>query len=266
MRLRLGTRRSALALAQAQTAAQHFDCEVEIVEIGSAADDKPTVPIHELGGREAFTSRLTNAVTTGEVDAAVHSLKDLAPAETTVVPLERSDPADCLVGASTLEELRPGATIGTSSERRRLQLLGVRPDLTTVAMRGNVGTRVARVGDSVDAVILAVAGLTRLGLEYGTRLDPEVFVPAPGQGTIAIEFTDPKVGDVLHGRDPVLEQTTRLERDAAIVLGGSCDNAVGAWSPEPSQLVVWTPGTGARMLTGSWDRIEAELGRISSEQ
>ncbi|MBX6377192.1 MAG: hydroxymethylbilane synthase, partial [Clostridia bacterium] len=199
-RVRMGTRGSRLALAQAQRVAAAL-CRrwpglvVETVVIRTRGD--VTVrPLGELGGDGLFTRAIEEALLEGRVDLAVHSAKDLPTrlAGGCVVAAwpERASVADVLVSrtGAGLAELPPGARVGTSSPRRAALLRELRPDLAVVPLRGNVETRLRRVEEGeVDAAVLAEAGLVRLGLETcrTQRLDPAVFVPAAGQGALAVE-------------------------------------------------------------------------------
>ncbi|MBM7051079.1 hydroxymethylbilane synthase [Rothia sp. ZJ1223] len=216
----LGTRGSALAMAQSgmagQRVAQAGGFEVELVTVKTEGDVL-TGPLSQMGGTGVFAATLRTRVLDGTVDFAVHSLKDLPTAQAEGLSIaaipEREDPRDALCARDnlTLSQLPEGARVGTGSPRRAAQLLAARPDLTIVDIRGNVGTRLARVaglekygvnghgiygtktmatatGDC-DAVILAASGLKRLGLEkvITEYLDPLTFLPAPGQGALALE-------------------------------------------------------------------------------
>ena len=198
MTLRLGTRGSALALAQSRLVADAIATTtgdaVELVEIETDGD-RSTAPVPELGVG-VFVSALRDALAAKEIDIAVHSYKDLptAPVEgltIAAVPL-REDPRDVIVirGGGTLASLEPGARIGTGSARRAAQLRALGRDYECVPMRGNVDTRLRKLAaGEVDAVVLAAAGLRRLGraVEISQVLDPEVMLPAPAQGALAVE-------------------------------------------------------------------------------
>jgi hydroxymethylbilane synthase len=200
--IRLGTRRSALALAQAHAVAAQLrtlGAEVEMVPMRSEGDRLLEVPLAAVGGKGLFVREIEEALLEGVIDGAVHSLKDL-PAElpaglVLAAFTEREDPRDVLVSRSgvSLEGLPPGAVIGTSSPRRRALARALRPDLVVEPIRGNVDTRVRKLERGPwDAVILAAAGLRRLGLEleHTRPLDPAVFVPAVGQGILTVEVRD----------------------------------------------------------------------------
>ena len=227
MALRLGTRGSKLALAQAElVAAAIGDAEVVVVKTDDAA----------LGDKSRFVRGIEQALLGGEVDLAVHSAKDL-PAEmpeglAIAGVMAREDPADAWIGAAgSLEDVPEGATVGTSSLRRRAQLLAHRPDLEIAELRGNVDTRLAKASE-LGGIVLAVAGLRRLGLEsqVAFRFDTEVMTPAPGQGAIALQSrTDD--GEARRAAaavtEPLAFSAFNAERAAVEALGASCDTPVG---------------------------------------
>ncbi|TNF29521.1 MAG: hydroxymethylbilane synthase, partial [Deltaproteobacteria bacterium] len=244
VKLKIGTRGSKLALWQTnhfknQLEAAHAGLECEIVIIKTRGDAIQDRPLSEVGGKGLFVKELEEALLDGRVDLAVHSMKDM-PAELPeglilgCVP-ERVDPRDAWVrpaGAAplSLDELPEGATVGTSSLRRAAQLLARRPDLNIIPLRGNVDTRLRKLDEGVDgleAIILACAGLTRLGLEarITAPLDVDVMLPAVGQGALAIESreADPIVGPVLAAlHDPTTAAATRAERAFLAAIEGSC--------------------------------------------
>jgi len=227
--LRLGTRRSALAMAQSQWVADRIEAAaaaagqpvtVRLVEI-TTDGDVSTAPLSSFGGVGVFVSRLREALLSGAVDIAVHSLKDLptAPAAGLVlagVPL-REDPRDVLVARDglTVGELPAGSLVGTGSPRRAAQLRALGLGLEVVDIRGNVDSRLKLVGTEVDAVVLALAGLLRLGRqdEATQLLDPLLMLPAPGQGALALECRDPADSADPEGR-LIFESLNRLD-DAA---------------------------------------------------
>ena len=197
MRLRLATRGSTLAWTQSGTVADALRAlghDVELVKV-TTHGDVTTAPLASLGGAGVFVGAVRAAVLAGDADLAVHSYKDLptAPAEGLVLAAvpPREDPADALCARDGLDlaQLPPGALVGTGSPRRAALVLARRPDVRVVAIRGNVETRLARTRDDLDAVLLAAAGLRRLGLEAAIteRLDPDDFLPAPAQGALAVE-------------------------------------------------------------------------------
>ncbi|HEX2196335.1 MAG TPA: hydroxymethylbilane synthase [Actinomycetota bacterium] len=196
MNLVVASRGSALALRQSEGVAQalrgaHPGLEVEVVPVETRGD-RDRRPFGAIGGKGLFVAEVERAVVEGEADLAVHSAKDLTAelAEGCAifcVP-ERAPAHDVVVGTSDLGELPPGAVVGTSSMRRRALLAEGRPDLEVTELRGNLDTRLRKVeAGEVDAAILAAAGLVRLGAAAGSPIDPERWVPAPGQGALAIE-------------------------------------------------------------------------------
>ncbi len=200
--LRLATRGSRLARWQtdhviAQLDEHHTDLATEIVEIATTGDIIKDVPLSQVGSSAFFTREIEVSLLDGEVDVAVHSLKDLAakdvPGLRIAAVLVREDPRDALVsrGAPSLDALASGARVGTSSVRRKALLTSIRPDLELLELRGNVPTRVRKLDEGgYDAIVLAVAGLERLGMgdRITERLDLETFVPAAGQGAIALQI------------------------------------------------------------------------------
>jgi hydroxymethylbilane synthase len=243
--LRLGTRRSALALAQSQLVAEAITAttgaEVTLVPI-TTHGDVTRDSLASIGGTGVFVSALRDALLLGEIDLAVHSLKDLPTApvadlELVAVP-ERADPRDALVArdSMTLQTLPPGAKVGTGSPRRAAQLKTMRPDLDVVDIRGNVDTRIGLVDSgAVDAVVLAKAGLQRLGrLDVVTEtLDPTVMLPAPGQGALAVEVVSHAAGDDRHALlrqldDPATRAAVTAERAVLAELDAGCSAPVGA--------------------------------------
>ncbi len=241
--LRLGTRRSALARTQSQQVADAITAAtgraVDLVEITTQGDvDRGALAA--MGGAGVFVGALREALLRGDVDVAVHSLKDLptAPADglaLAAVP-RREDPRDALVARDglTLGELPAGATIGTGSPRRAAQLRALGLDLDVVAVRGNVDTRLGLVADgSLDAVVLARAGLLRLGRadEATEVLDPLQMLPAPGQGALAVECrsADAAALDALTPLDDAAARAaTVAERSLLAALEAGCSAPVGA--------------------------------------
>ena len=237
--LRLGTRGSALARAQtAQVAARLQELNpglvVEEVIVRTRGDAMLGSPIHELGGKGLFVKEIEDALLGGEIDAAVHSLKDL-PSELpeglilASIP-EREEPWDALVsrGGESIRGLAPGSRIGTSSLRRIAQIRRYRSDLEIVELRGNVDTRLEKVAaGEADAAVLALAGLKRLGLEERATesLAPELMLPAAGQGALAIETrADDAATRRLMERleHPVTKQAVMAERAVMARLEGGC--------------------------------------------
>jgi hydroxymethylbilane synthase len=238
--LRLGTRRSPLALAQAEEArdcllAAHPGLAVELVPVTASGDKVLDRPLADIGGKALWTKELDHWLLSGEIDLAVHSAKDvetLRPAEIALAAvLPREDVADVLVGAASLADLPPGARIGTSAPRRAAQLLHHRPDCRVVGIRGNVATRLAKLAaGEADATLLARAGLNRLGqAEVGVALDPAQWLPAPGQGAIAIECRadDAATRALLAAINHAPSMAALLaERALLAALGGNCHSAV----------------------------------------
>ena len=243
--LRIGTRASKLALWQAQQVAGLLRAQpgappVELVHIRTAGDAQSSLPLWQVGGRAFFTREIDQALLEQRVDVAVHSLKDLAtqlePGLTLAATLERADPRDALVSGSgaRLAELPRGARIGTSSLRRRAFLKRARPDAQLLELRGNVPTRIERLkqGD-YDAIVLAAAGLARLGLEahITERLAPESFPPAVSQGVIGVcaRADDAATLRWLAGLDD-LEARLAVSAERALLrrLEGGCQVPLGA--------------------------------------
>ena len=244
--LRIATRKSALALWQAEHVAAllrdtHPGLRVELVPMTTRGDEIVDRPLATIGGKGLFLKELEVAMLEGRADLAVHSLKDV-PAdleEGFAMPaiLPRADAADAFVSSRypDLAALPQGACVGTSSLRRQAQLRALRPDLRLCDLRGNVGTRLAKLdaGD-YDAIVLACAGLERLGLasRIRSRLAPPEWLPAAGQAAIAIEARadQPAVLALLAALDdPDTHVTVSAERAMNRVLGGSCTVPVAAW-------------------------------------
>ncbi|MFB9377455.1 hydroxymethylbilane synthase [Kineococcus gynurae] len=250
--LRLGTRRSALARTQSDWTAELLRGNgwmVELVEI-TTHGDVSREPLAQIGGTGVFVSALRDALLAGEVDLAVHSLKDLptAPAEglTLAAVPGREDPRDVLVarGGLALAGLPSGARVGTGSPRRRALLLDLRPDLDVVAVRGNVDTRLRMVSEGdLDAVVLAAAGLARLGRsgEASELLDAAAVVPAPGQGALAVECRadDTALVAALQALDvPAARRAVAAERAVLARLEVGCSAPVGAHAVETAAGVL----------------------------
>jgi hydroxymethylbilane synthase len=224
--IRVGTRGSALALAQASWVGERLGTEYELVTITAAGP---------VGDKSRWVSELERALLEGDIDVAVHSAKDV-PAELPdglelVAFPEREDPRDAICGARGLNELGPGARVGTSSLRRAAQIRAVREDLEVVEVRGNVDTRLRKLAaGECDALVLAVAGLRRLGRGFDGVL--EELVPAAGQGALALEAPAGSLPDsVLAGvRDPDATACVLAEREVTRALGASCNTPVGAWA------------------------------------
>jgi hydroxymethylbilane synthase len=247
MPIRLATRGSALALAQAGLAADALrtsdaGIDVRVVEISTAGDRDRTTSLRTLGGQGIFVGAVREAVLDGAADIAVHSMKDmptaLAQGLTVAAVLERGDPRDALVARSgaALAELPAGARVGTSSSRRVALIRDLRPDLEVVDIRGNVDTRIAKVDDGTyDAAVLAAAGLARLGRDdrIAEVFDTNAFPPAPAQGVIALECRadDTETCALLAPIDHLSTHTAAdAERAVLGALGTGCDLGVGAFA------------------------------------
>lgn len=237
--LRLATRGSPLARAQAgfvADALRAHGVDAELVVVQTEGDRRANVPLAQLAGRGVFTKEVQTAVLEDRADVAVHSAKDLPPLSPPGLVLaavpERLDPADALVGAA-LGALAPGAIVATGAPRRRALLLAERPDLAVVPLRGNVHTRLDAVGrHGVEAIVVAVAALVRLGLEahVAERLDPERFVPQVGQGALALECRSdgPAAGVVAAIDRPDAHRCLLAERAFLAELGVGCELPGGA--------------------------------------
>jgi hydroxymethylbilane synthase len=242
--LRLGTRGSTLALWQAEHVKAEIGREaglpVEIVKIRTTGDKVLDVPLARVGGKGLFVKEIEEALLSGGIDLAVHSMKDVPtelPAGLAIVCVtKREDPRDAFLSVryARFEELPRGARVGTSSLRRRTQLLGARPDLDVRELRGNLATRIRKMEEGVyDAIVLAAAGLKRLGWEDRIRqcLPVELSLPAIGQGALGIEARegDARVAEAvasLSDRDTTL--CVRAERGFLDRLGGGCQVPVAA--------------------------------------
>jgi hydroxymethylbilane synthase len=242
--LRIGTRRSPLALAQAEMAAAAIraaygldEGAVVLVSMLSSGDKIQDRPLAEIGGKALWTKELERALIEDQIDIGVHSMKDVetvrAPQFTLSAMLPRADVRDRLVGAANVEALPLGAHIGTSSPRRAAQLTAMRPDLRISPIRGNVATRLAQIeaGD-FDATMLAAAGLDRLGMgDVGTSLTIETMLPASAQGAIGIDHLTARaelaafLGAV---NDEATFTAVMAERAFLEALGGNCHSPVAA--------------------------------------
>ncbi len=263
--MKLGTRGSQLARWQAEWVRDRLAAHgvrAEIVVIKTRGDAEVDRPLHELEGRGFFTKEIEDALLDGRIDVAVHSLKDLPttlPAGLALgaIPV-RHDPREALVNGRSLLELAAGTRVGTSSLRRIAQVRFLRPDLEVVPLRGNVPTRVRKVEthDGLDAALLAIAGLERLGLgAKGAVIDPLDVMPAPGQGALGIEIRDDdkstrKALQPLH--DPASAVAVTAERALLAALGGGCQAPVAAWVGSREQ------GAGSRL----YGRVTANDGSV----
>ena len=244
--VRVGTRGSRLALIQTELTLAvlheaHPDVRFEVVTVTTQGDANQTAPLAGMG-LGVFVKEIERRLETGEIDMAVHSLKDmptvLPPGKALGAVLERADPRDALVShlGKTLDDFPAGAKIGTSSPRRQAQIAERRPDLEIVPIRGNVDTRLRKAaGEECDGTVIAVAGLDRMGMsevitEY---LSPEEFVPPPGQGAMAVEIRadDERTAELVASADhaPTTAAVT-AERSFLEALGGGCQVPVGAYA------------------------------------
>jgi hydroxymethylbilane synthase len=228
--MRIGTRGSALALAQAAWVAERLGAGTELVTI-TTSGDRGTA----LGDKSRWVSELERALLEERIDVAVHSAKDV-PAELAddlelVAIPRRADPRDAICGAPSLDALAPGARVGTSSLRRAAQIRAARDDIEIVAVRGNVDTRLRKLADrQFDALVIALAGLQRLGREREAGGVLEGLVPAAGQGALALEARTGRLSpDLLAAvNDANAAACVAAERELTRALGASCNTPVGA--------------------------------------
>ena len=245
-RVTIGTRASKLAVIQAQSVlsalrAKNPDAQFELVKIATEGDLRPDVSLSQIAGQGVFVRALEKALLDNRIDIAVHSLKDVPvevpPGLCIAAVTERADPHDVLVSESgRLSELVPGARIGTGSQRRAVQLKALRSDLTVSNLRGNVETRVGKVrSGALDAVILAAAGIMRLGLEdtITEYLSLDDFLPPPGQGALGVEIRseDGTTAAMVTGVDhQPTRQGVSAERAFLAALGGGCQAPIAAFA------------------------------------
>jgi hydroxymethylbilane synthase len=259
MKLTFATRPSALARWQTrhviqllQAAWPGLECEEQV--IATTGDRVIDRPLPEIGGKGLFTSELENALLAGEVHAAVHSLKDLPVEDTAGIVVaaipERESAFDVLISTEgkTLSNLPEGARVGTCSLRRTAQALALRPDLNILPLRGNVDTRVRKVLDGeYDAIILAYAGVARLGLQahITETLPLNVMLPAPGQGALAVQCRADDLETVRYLsaiHDAVTAASVHAERAFLAALGGGCLLPVGAFAQKNNDQIILTGG------------------------
>jgi hydroxymethylbilane synthase len=268
--MRIGTRGSALALAQARAVAALLTAEAEIVEITTSGDRGA-----DVNDKSRWVSELERALLEGRIELAVHSAKDVPTElpdglELVAVPA-RADARDAICGAGSLVELAPGSTVGTSSLRRTAQINALRDDLEVVELRGNVDTRLHKLADGeVDAIVLALAGLQRLGRDDEAGGVMTELVPAAGQGALAVEARAGEV-DGAALSDAASMACVTAERALVRALGASCNTPVGAHATSlPAGQVELTGWVG--LPDGSaWlrDRVQApanEAGSLCAER
>jgi hydroxymethylbilane synthase len=243
----IGTRASTLARAQSDlvaaalaAASPGLECQTRVISTAGDRTQESGEPLPEIGGKGLFTAELEQALLDGQIDVAIHSLKDLptedAPGVVIGAVTAREDVRDCLVAREgvSLMELPTGAVVGTSSLRRAAQLAALRPDLEIRSIRGNVDTRIRKVEEGqFDAVVLAAAGVRRLGLERAVAewLSEETMLPAPGQGALAVQCRaddDPMRALLSALDDPAARTTTAAERAFLAGLGGGCAAPIAA--------------------------------------
>jgi hydroxymethylbilane synthase len=240
MSIRVGTRGSKLALAQTSTVCKKLSAlgfYAEQVIINTQGDTTTGVPLHEIGGQGVFVRALDDAILAGDIDCAVHSMKDIPAFRpsglVTAAVLKRDSAADYLAYNGSLDAVK---VIGTSSTRRRAQLLRHDPEILIRDLRGNVDTRIRKMAaGEYHAILLAEAGLTRLGIRIpGERFPPEKFVPAPNQGTIAVvSRADPSLMEGLSSLDHSQTRTdVAVERAVMEQLGGGCFTPLGIYCHE----------------------------------
>ena len=235
MLLRVGSRGSRLALAQAELAAARLrgpGVQVALVPITTVGDRDRSRPFGEIGARGVFVKEIEEALLDGRIDVAVHSAKDMTSSDTTGLAvgayLPRDDPRDALCGA---EELWPGMRVGTASVRRRAQLLALEPEVVIEPLRGNVETRLRKRQERrLDAVVLAACGLDRLGLggEIGLRFSPADLLPEAGQGAVALQVRAGEEELVAAADDAETRRRVEAERACVAQVGGGCLAPVAA--------------------------------------
>jgi hydroxymethylbilane synthase len=235
--IRLGTRGSRLALTQAELAADRLraaspDADVAILPMTTAGDRDRSKPFGEIGERGVFVKEIEEALLAGRLDVAIHSAKDMTSTAVDGLAvgayLAREDPRDALCGAG---ELRPGMRIGTASVRRRAQLLALEPGLSVEPLRGNVDTRLRKMGErGLDAIVLAAAGLDRLGLEaeIGLRLPVDDVLPEAGQGALALQVRGGEEELVAALDDAETRRRVEAERACVARIGAGCLAPVAA--------------------------------------
>ncbi len=280
--IRIGTRGSALALAQTEIVKKlmlsvnpGLNIEVSVIK---TAGDNSTEPLTLIGGKGVFVKELENALLSDEIDMAVHSLKDMqsiSPDGLFIAAyLLREDPCDMLFSKQgyTIRSLPESARVGTSSLRRICQLKNIRPDIVCVEIRGNVPTRLKRIEKDLDAVILAAAGIKRLRLNTGVAIDLNEMIPSPGQGIIAIETRqgDEKLNlfiDKLN--DPETRICALAERGFLARLGADCRIPAAAYAKisdnEISMSAMLATADGSHIVRTAGRSLTPEIGAVLAE-
>lgn len=297
MIIKVGTRGSKLALAQTNYVIdklkEHYpEHEYQAVVIKTTGDLDLNRPLDAIGSKGIFVDEIEKALLSGEIQMAVHSMKDmpsvLAEGLIFAKAWEREDPRDVLIlkNAKSLKDLKIGANVATGSKRRSFQLLQLRPDLNICPIRGNIDSRLRKLeeglsdGTELDGIVLAAAGLRRLGLsEHITEyLDADAVVPAPAQGTLAIELAEKDIEllDMVNSlSDKKTEETVYLERGFLKAIGGDCHVPVGAYAEAGDDgytlIALFGNEDGSRLtktvVTGkeaSFDLIEKAVNEINS--
>ncbi|WP_374406142.1 hydroxymethylbilane synthase [Pelagerythrobacter sp.] len=253
-KLRLGTRHSPLAMAQAREARARLcaahgwpESAIDLMPVRASGDRIQDRPLAEIGGKALWTKELDQWLAEGWIDGAVHSMKDVETIRPDVLAiaavLPRADVRDVLVGAASVAEIPRGARVGTSAPRRAAQILHFRPDCDVVTFRGNVATRLAKLAaGEADVTLLAAAGLARLEeTGVGTALDPTEWLPAPAQGAIGIECrADDDNARALFAAidDAPSRATVMAERALLAGLGGTCHSPIAAHSVREGESIV----------------------------
>lgn len=268
--LKLGTRRSPLAMVQAHEARERLckahgwpEDRVEIVPVLASGDKVLDRPLAEIGGKALWTKELDGWLLEGRIDFAVHSMKDVETVRPDAIAiaalLPRADVRDVLIGARSIAAIPHGARVGTSAPRRAAQMLNLRPDLRIVGFRGNVATRLTRLqAGEADVTLLAAAGLARLGeTGIGQPLDAPGWLPAPAQGAIGIEC---RGDDEFTARamtaidDAQTRAQVTAERALLLALGGNCHSPIAVWTRGGAELTM----TARLFSTDGAEKVEVE--------
>ncbi|MDO4942103.1 MAG: hydroxymethylbilane synthase [Lachnospiraceae bacterium] len=254
--LKIGTRKSALALVQTKIVQKKIEdafpeIKIEIVKMSTKGDRNQTLSLASFGGKGVFTKELEEALLSGEIDLAVHSAKDL-PLEFPeglgiCAVLEREDPRDVIVTRTgvQLSKLPKGSVLGTSSLRRELQAANINPDIRVKVLRGNVHTRLQKLKDGeYDAIVMAAAGLKRSKLDseeglFYEYLDPMEFLPAVGQGILAVEGRSGDLEEITSAiHDNYAADILKVERDILKVIGGGCNAPIAAYTRTEKETMI----------------------------